>query len=75
MLCVGCLNHIDKTKNACVLIDASSYVLSFDTRMKEFIGNVKPENLTLIEKSKMNSKWSESGLQVSKRFGGFLLSI
>ena len=44
MLCVGCLDHIDKTKNACVLIDASSYVLSFDTRMKNFIGTVKPEN-------------------------------
>lgn len=42
--------HIDKTKNACVLIDASSYVLSFDTRMKNFIGTVKPENLRLIEK-------------------------
>lgn len=50
MLCVGCLDHIDKTKNACVLIDASSYVLSFDTRMKNFIGTVKPENLRLIEK-------------------------
>ena len=50
MLCVGCLDHIDKTKNACVLIDESSYVLSFDTRMKNFIGTVKPENLRLIEK-------------------------
>ena len=50
MLCVGCLDHIDKTKNACVLIDASSCVLSFDTRMKNFIGTVKPENLRLIEK-------------------------
>lgn len=50
MLCVGCLDHIDKTKSACVLIDASSYVLSFDARMKNFIGTVKPENLRLIEK-------------------------
>ena len=47
---VSTLDHIDKTKNACVLIDASSYVLSFDTRMKNFIGTVKPENLRLIEK-------------------------
>lgn len=31
-------------------LDASSYVLSFDTRMKNFIGTVKPENLRLIEK-------------------------
>ena len=50
MLCVGCLDHIGKTKSARVLIDASSYVLSFDARMKNFIGTVKPENLRLIEK-------------------------
>ena len=62
MLCVGCLDHIDKTKNACVLIDASSYVLSFDTRMKNFIGTVKPENLRLIEKiqNDYNRHYSET---------------
>ena len=27
------------------------------------------------KKSKMNSKWSESSLQVPNRFGGFLLPI
>lgn len=56
MLCVGCLDYTDKIPNECVLID-TSYVLSFDTRVKDFIENVKPKNVRLIKKSKMDSKW------------------
>lgn len=37
MLCVGCLDHIDKTKNACVLIDASSYVAGRRTKMVQLV--------------------------------------
>ena len=50
MFCVGCLDKTDMTESEkCILADTSSYVLSFDEKMKSFIGTVKPENLKLIE--------------------------
>ena len=50
MFCVGCLDKVDMTESEkCILADTSSYVLSFDKKMKSFIGTVKPENLKLIE--------------------------
>lgn len=48
MLCLGCLDYHEKLKPENVLIDNSSYIITFDERMKQFIGNVKPSNLALI---------------------------
>ena len=50
MFCVGCLDAVSKHNESSILIDTSSYIISFDKRMKNFIGTVKPENLRLIEK-------------------------
>lgn len=50
MFCVGCLDHVDKSMKNYILEDISPYIISFDEKMKQFIGTVKPENLELINK-------------------------
>lgn len=50
MFCVGCLDYINTKKQNSVLIDTTSYILSFDDRMKGFLGNIRPTNLRIIEK-------------------------
>ena len=50
MFCVGCLDHVNVKEQKLALIDTTSYILSFDTRMKGFLGNVRPTNLKIIEK-------------------------
>lgn len=50
MLCVGCLDYHENKKTGNVMIDNSSYIITFDDRMKQFIGNVKPENLAVINR-------------------------
>ena len=52
MFCVGCLDCKNTEKLQCALIDNSSYLISFDSTMKDFIGHVKPKNLQLIENIK-----------------------
>lgn len=52
MFCVGCLDCKKIEQAQCVLVDNSSYLISFDSTMKEFIGRVKPNNLQLIENIK-----------------------
>lgn len=49
MFCVGCLDAKEREKKQCVLIDTTSYILSFDKRMKRFLGSVRPHNLKIIE--------------------------
>lgn len=50
MFCVGCLDHEDTRENECILMDSSSYIISFDNRMKNYLGIVRPRNLQLIKK-------------------------
>ncbi len=50
MFCVGCLDYKDTRQNECCLLDSSSYIISFDTRMKQYLGKVRPRNLQIIEK-------------------------
>jgi hypothetical protein len=50
MFCVGCLDYKDTSENECILIDSSSYIISFDKRMKHYLGIVRPRNLQIIEK-------------------------
>lgn len=49
MLCIGCLDYKDTRKSSCILIDSSSYIITFDKKMKEFLGVVRPNNLKIIE--------------------------
>lgn len=49
MFCFGCLDFVDKTKEKNIPIDYSPYILSFDDRMKKYIGVLSPNNLTIIE--------------------------
>lgn len=46
MFCVGCLDF--KEKSECLLIDTSSYVISYDKTMQKFIGSVHPYNIQII---------------------------
>lgn len=50
MFCVGCLDYQDERKNECILMDLSSYIISFDKQIKKYLGIVMPKNLKLIEK-------------------------
>lgn len=50
MFCVGCLDYKNTRKNECILIDSSPYIITFDKRMKHYLGIVRPRNLQLIEK-------------------------
>ena len=50
MFCVGCMDVIEPSSDACILKDTTSYLISFDKVMKKFIGEVKPINLQIIEK-------------------------
>ncbi len=50
MFCVGCLDHEDTRENECILMDSSSYIISFDNRIKNYLGIVRPRNLQLIKK-------------------------
>lgn len=54
MLCVGCLDYIDNSKVENVLIDKTSYVVSFDKRMRSFLGSVRPWNERIIDSIKAN---------------------
>lgn len=49
MFCVGCMDVVEPSSNACILKDTTSYLISFDKVMKKFIGEVKPTNLQIIE--------------------------
>lgn len=49
MFCVGCLDAKDKREPNNVLFDRRVYLISFDERMKKFIGLVNPENLSMID--------------------------
>lgn len=50
MFFVGCLDYKAERKNECVLMDLSSYIISFDNKIKEYLGMVMPRNLKLIKK-------------------------
>ena len=50
MFCVGCMDVIEPSSDACILKDTTSYLISFDKVMKKFIGEVNPINLQIIEK-------------------------
>lgn len=52
MFCVGCLDYVDPKETENILIDRTSYVISFDDRMKTFLGTVRPQNKALIESIK-----------------------
>lgn len=49
MFCVGCLDYSEKRKADCNFLDLSSYIITFDKRMKSYLGAVRPRNLTIIE--------------------------
>ena len=49
MFCVGCLDYVDKEHLDCPLIDTTSYIITFDKRMKTFLGKFRPYNLKLID--------------------------
>ncbi len=50
MFFVGCLDYQDERKNECILMDLSSYIISFDKQIKKYLGIAMPRNLKLIEK-------------------------
>ena len=48
MFCIGCLDYIDNNKKESIIIDTSSYIISFDDTIKEFLRTNKPRNLAII---------------------------
>ena len=52
MFCVGCLDYVDPKASENALLDKTSYVISFDARIKDFLGTVRPSNKILIDSIK-----------------------
>lgn len=52
MFYVGCLDCKGSNSNRCILVDTSSYLITFDGALKSFIGTVKSSNLQFIESIK-----------------------
>ncbi len=52
MFCVGCLDYVDSKATDNMLIDRTSYVISFDDRMKSFLEAVRPHNKVLLDSIK-----------------------
>lgn len=50
MLCVGALDKSEIDKKASILVDQSSYIITFDGTMMDFIKEVKPDNEKLINR-------------------------
>jgi len=52
MFCAGCLDYVDHKATDNMLMDRTSYVISFDDRMKCFLEVVRPYNKVLIDSIK-----------------------
>lgn len=53
MMCAGCLNYVrPRLPGESILVNTESYIMSFDSTMEKFLGNVRPNNIKIIQQYK-----------------------